>query len=76
MKKLIIALTFLSVSLFSCQEKSTADKLKDAGEAVVEDVQEAGEEVIETAEDAVEEVKEENEESKKGIDKLKDKFNK
>lgn len=76
MKKLFVALVFVGGSMFSCEEKSTADKLKEAGEAAVEDVQEAGEEVIEKTEEVAEEVKEENEESKKGIDKLKDKFQK
>lgn len=57
MRKVLLILSLGLVALASCEEKSTKDKLIEAGEAVKEDVEDAGEEVSEDLEESGDKVK-------------------
>jgi hypothetical protein len=58
MKKVLLILSLAVVALASCEEKSTKDKLIEAGEAVKEDVEDAGEETGGKVKDGLKDLKE------------------
>lgn len=57
MKKLkavfvVLTLSLFMVSISSCREKTTSEKIEDGVEEVGEELEEAGEDIIEEVEDA------------------------